>query len=193
MAFDINELHSSLSRYGYQKASHYTSNVILPPILGGGRIMSETPLRTNSINLPGFNLATDEIRHKGFGSTEKRPISASFEDISITMIADGQGLISQQMLDWMELIYPTNDENIGVDNVEYFEYPVNYYGGLEINLFDITGNLHTTYTFINPFPTIVGGIQLSWETTDSLALVPVTFAYRTYKKNTSHSGFVSSN
>lgn len=192
MAFEINDLRSSIARYGMQKASHYTSLVTLPSTLGGDNIMSETPLRINSVNLPGITLATDEIRHKGFGVGEKRPVSTSYDDISITIIADGGGRIAKTMNDWMELIFPTNIEISGAENIEYFEYPVNYFGGLGIDIYDITGEIHTSYNFINPFPIAVGAVQMSWETTDQLLLLPVTFAYRTYSKNSTHSGYLNS-
>lgn len=191
MAFDINELRASISRYGMQKASHYTTIVTLPSTMGGSNIMSETPLRINSVNLPGINLGLDEIRHKGFGLGEKRPISVSYDDISITMIADGQGQLAATMHEWMELIYPSDLESVGADNVEYFEYPNNYYGGLEIDVFDMMGNPHTNYSFIQPFPTAVGAVQMSWETTDQLLLLPVTFSYRSFRKNSDHSGYIS--
>lgn len=191
MAFNINELSSSLSRYGYQKTSHYACSIILPSSMSNSGIFKETPLRVNSVNLPGFNLGTDEIKHKGFGLNEKRPIQTSFEEISMTIIADGQGMLSNTLHDWLEMIFPTNDEDSGSENVEYFEYPINYYGGLEIYVYDITSNIHTTYTFTQPFPTVLGGVQMGWENTDSILLLPVTFSYRSYKKNSSNSGFIS--
>lgn len=191
MPFNISELSASISGLGVQKSSHFSALVTLPPILSDG-ITNELQLRINSINLPGVNFGVDEIKHKGFGLSEKRPMSVTYDDVSVTIIADGQGRFAETFNQWNELILPSNIENTGSDNVEYFEYPENYYGGLEIYVYDAMGNIHTTYNFIQPFPSVVGSVQMAWESTDTLLLLPVTFSYRSYTKNSTHSGYVNS-
>lgn len=189
MPFSINEIKATLSDIGYQKSSHFACNIIPPASMNARGDFFLT--RVNSMNLPGFNLGTDDIRYKGFGLSEKRPIQTSFEDVSLTIIADNRGEIHNTLHDWFELIHPTNDEEIGTEDIEYYNYPVEYYGGLEIYIYDIAGNQHTTYTFIQPFPIQLGSIQMSWDTQDSLLMIPVSFAFRSYRKNTSNKGFIS--
>jgi len=193
MAFDISELSASISRYGIQRATHYSSLITLPSVLGSNTIASELPLRINSMNTPGTNFGTDEIKHKGFGLNEKRPVSVTFDDINLTIIADGQGRISNMLQQWVDLIFPSNIQTSDAENVEYFEYPNNYYGGLEIYIYDSTGNIHTTYNFVQPFLTHLGSIEMSWETTDTLLLLPVSFTFRSVIKNSNFSGQLNSN
>ena len=187
MAFRIDEITSSVNKYGVQKASHFACNISLPPSLNNG-IMDQSPFRVSSINFPGFTLGTDDIRVRGYGLAEKRPIQTSFDDISVTIIADASGRIQDKLMDWMEYINPIDPERAGVgqSNVEYYEYPNNYYGGLESYIYDGTGKIHTTYTFIQAYPTMIGAIQMGWENNDTLILIPVTFAYRSYKKNSQY-------
>lgn len=182
MPFNINELSSSISKYGVQRTSHYTANITLPSILGDKGIMTESPIRVNSVNLPGINLASDEIKYKGFGLTEKRAIQSNYDDIAITMIADHSGRLSDAMYSWFELIHPADIEKHNSMDIEYMEYPNNYYGGLEINLYDSTGTMHTTFNFIHPFPTAIGSVQMSWEDQNTIMLLPVSFAYRSYTR-----------
>lgn len=186
MAFNIQDIKSALSKDGYQKTSHFACSIIMPAALSSTPF-DYTVARCNSVNLPGFNLGTDEYRHKGFGLTEKRPNQASFEDVTVTIIADAQGKIYDALYKWHELIYPIDDSNSDED-VEYFEYPNVYYGSLEIYIYDMTGNVHTTYTLRDVFPTNLSGQALSWEHNDQIMLVPVTFAYRKYDRNTSNRG-----
>lgn len=190
MAFNISEIRSSISELGIQKTAHFACSIMLPPSISG-RSMDYTLHRVNSVNLPGFNLSTDDIRHKGFGLSEKRPIQAGYEDVSVTLIADGKGEMLDSLMEWMELIYPTNTETHSDSNVEYFEYPSNYYGGLEIYVYDIAGKKHTTYTLVNPFPYVLGAVQMGWENTDSLMMIPISFAYRSFKRNSSSSGAIT--
>lgn len=190
MAFNITELTGSISAEGIQKSSSFAASIVMPPSLSSAPIMDQLPFRINSANLPGFQIQTDDIRQKGYGLTEKRPLQVGYDDITLTIIADGNGKVLQAFHDWLELIFPTDDSQ-GSDGVEYFEYPNNYYGGLELYVYDIASNKHTTYTFTNPYPIIVGGIQMGWENTDSIVMIPVTFAYRGYKKNSSYSGAIT--
>lgn len=191
MPFDIQELKSSLNRKGYQKGSHFAVNIAPPPIMGLPSIITDIPIRTNSVNLPGVNLGVDEIKHKGYGLGERRPLSVGYEDVTLTLIADASGEINNFLHDWMELIHPTDDERVGTDSVEFFEYPNEYYGGLEIYMYNMAGGKHTTFTLTNPFPVSIGGVQMGWENVDSLMMIPVSFAFRGFKRNSSYSGAVS--
>lgn len=191
MGFSISELSGSLSRYGYQKTSAFSCAITLPPAMTGNDIFKETLFRVNSCNTPGINFGMDTIKHRGFGLDEKRPVAVSYTDVSLTIISDGQGEIHKTLSEWGELILPTNSESIGTDNTEYFEYPNNYYGGLELYMHDITGKIHTTYNFVQPYVAEVGTIQMAWENQDQIEIIPVTFTFRRYIKNPKHSGSIS--
>lgn len=185
MPFDITEFSSQLSRRGVQKPSHYQL-LITPPATIETPVVRDFIFRANSANLPGFNIGYDDIKHKGYGLGEKRANTISFEDITVTVIVDGQGETKKFFNDWMELILPTNDGVHGTSNVEMFEYPVNYYGGIEITMFDGTGVAHTNWSFKDCFPISVGAVQVSWESTDTIFVLPISFAYRSYKMEQQH-------
>ena len=188
MSFKIMDFKSSISKLGVQKTSHYSGTIIFPSALSTTVDTKELSMRINSLNLPGANIQTDDIKHTGFGLSEKRPVQLGYEDITFTIIADARGKIHNDLHKWIQLVFPTvSDENSSKD-LEYFEYPNNYYGGLEIYLYDSTGKKHTTYTFIHPYIVSIGSSSLSWENTDSLVLIPVTFAYRSCNINTTYKG-----
>lgn len=187
MAFNISDFSSNISRRGIQK-NHSFEVVITPPTsMEAPDIIKDIPIRCNTVNLPGVTLGVDDVRHKGYGLAEKRPIQVGFEDISLTMIADAQGQLNKFLLDWMQLIYPIDNEQFG-DNIEYFEYPINYYGGLEIFVYDNTGAKHSTFTLVDPYPNAVGSLQMGWENVDSVQIIPVSFAYRSFKRNSQYRG-----
>lgn len=193
MAFNITQFKAEIGRHGVQRATHFELLVTPPPSLQAPEIIRNLPLRVNSVNLPSASIDTDNFKLKGYGLNEARPLGVSYDDIGLTIIADARGEIHDFFHKWMELVFPTNDENIGADNVEFFEYPVNYYGGLELSVFDMSGNKHTTFNFVNPFVTALGAPQMGWENLDSIVLIPISFKYRSYKKNSTFSGQVSTN
>lgn len=191
MPFDIVDFSSKISKRGFQKTSHYEVIITPPTLLTSSEIVSDIPFRANSVNIPGITLDSDNIKHKGYGLSEKRANGANFSDLAITFIVDGHGELPKFFLDWMELIHPTDEETYGVDGVEFLEYPVNYYGGVDINVFDSTGVMHTTYSFKDPFPIAIGDVQHSWETTDSILILPVSFAFRSFKQNPLNKGMIN--
>ena len=190
MAFNINEFNASISKLGVQRASHYAVNISAPPGLSTSGVLTDLPIRINSINLPGTTLGMDDIKFSGFGLSERRPNAVTYEDITMTIIADANGRILDFLHEWMELVFPTSVERNGSDSVEYFEYPNNYYGGLELYVYDPSGNKHTTYTFKHPFISALGSVSMGWENTDSVMIIPVSFTYRSFEKNSSSEGAV---
>ena len=95
MAFNITELTGSISAEGIQKSSSFAASIVMPPSLSSTPIMDQLPFRINSANLPGFQIQTDDIRQKGYGLTEKRPFQVGYDDITLTIIADGNGKVLQ--------------------------------------------------------------------------------------------------
>lgn len=188
MAFNITELKSSIGKLGVQKNTTFACTITPPVSLQSHSILTDLPFRVSSANLPGVVVTTDDFKTKGFGLNESRPIGVGFDDINLTIIADAKGRVHQFLHEWLELIMPTNSEDGDADDVEFFEYPNNYYGGLEIYVYDATGEKHTTFTFTNPYVTNLGGIQMGWENVDSIMLIPVAFKFRSFRKNTSYSG-----
>lgn len=147
-------------------------------------------MRVSSANMPGVNFATDDFKVKGYGLNESRPIGVTYEDVTLTIIADSSGLVYDLFHEWSELIFPTDAEAKGTDNTEFYEYPNNYYGGLELYVYDMTGKKHTTFTFVNPYVGNLGAVQMGWENVDTVMLIPVSFKYRRYVKNSSYSGAI---
>lgn len=188
MAFNLNNIRSEIDSRGWQKASHFIVRITPPASLPDPNgIFQSLPARINSTNIPGFNFVLDDVKHKGFGLTEKRPMNVQYEDINLTIIADAGGLVLGELIKWGELIMPTNDED-GSDKVEYLEFPENYYGTLEIEVYSMDGNLHTTYIMKDAFITNIGSSLHTWETVDSQMLISLSFAYRSYKRNSTFSG-----
>jgi len=110
-----------------------------------------------------------------------------FEDIVVTIIADAEGKINNLFMKWIELSMQINEEE---SNAEYINYPVNIYGGLEVNIFNKTGDHHTTINFVEPFLVNMGAVQMSWESTNQIMLIPLSFKYRSYKINPKRKGHI---
>jgi len=187
MSFHIDNIKSTISKEGVQSL-HAFNCFIHPPAAIRTNIADQLQFRINSINWPGASFELDQIKHKGFGLNESRVIGVGFEDIVITIIADAEGKINNLFMKWIELTMQINEEE---NQSEYINYPVNIYGGLEINIFNRIGEQHTIINFIEPFLTHMGAVQMSWESTNQIMLIPLSFKYRSYKINPKRKGQIN--
>lgn len=129
-------------------------------------------------------MSLDEVRHKGYGLVEKRPNSINFEDFTVSILGDAKGQVLEFVQRWMALI--TNfdeDSEVSADGVpaEMFNYPEEYWGTVELYLYDITAQIYKTYTLKKAFPVNIGAVELGWAQNDTIMRVPVSFSYRSYK------------
>lgn len=187
MAFDVNEFKAVIGQRGIQRNNHFAVNFAPPSAVQIPGLINDLPILCNTVNLPGFNISADDIRHKGYGLTEKRPSQVSFEDITLTIIADSKGEVLDFVHSWFRLVFPhgnTEDSS----NVEFFGYPMDYYGELEIYMYDVTSEKHTTYRIHQCYPLNMSALTMSWSDMDSTMIIPISFAYRNYDKNESYSG-----
>ncbi len=185
MTFRVSEFSSILSKVSPARPNRFAVQ-ITPPNGLTSPISNDLMMLSNSANLPGSNFGLDVVKHKGYGLDEKRPNSLSLDDITLTIIADGRGQVLDFLHKWYEKVFSTDEDST---NSETFNYPVEYWGTLDIYLYDTTGGTYTTYTMSKAYPVVVGSVQLAWENNDQLMLIPVTFTYRNYKRNSSYIGF----
>ena len=186
MAFDISELKSVLAKHGIAKTSNYAA-MFSPPIALQSSIINDLPMLCDSVNIPGVSLQTDQVRHKGYGLFEQRPTQATFEDITVTLIADAKGLVLDFLHKWMALVTNYDGESekstYGIAS-ETFNYPEEYWGTIEIYLYDSNANKYVTYVVHKAFPIAVGAVQMGWENSDTLMRIPASFSYRSFTSNT---------
>ena len=185
MPFDINEIKSIIGRYGIAKTSTFAT-LLSPPSAVKSNIINDLPMLCDTVNLPGINFDLDQTRYKGYGLYEKRPTQASFEDITMTIIADGKGLVLEFIQKWMAYVMNIDgnspSSSYGIKS-EIFNFPADYYGTIDIYIYDVNGNKYQTYTMHQAFPVALGAIQMGWENVDSLMRIPVSFTYRSFTSN----------
>lgn len=188
MVFSISDFSANISKLSPARLNKY-SVMITPPAELNLPISEDITLLCDSANLPGASIGLDMIRHKGYGLDEKRPNTISFDDITLTIIADGQGRVLDFLQKWVNHVFSHDEENDNPDSLEMFNYPQEYWGALDIYLYDITAKMYMTYTMKMAYPINIGGIQMGWDQNDQLMRIPVTFTFRNYVRNKSDVGF----
>ena len=207
MAFSVNEMLATINANGgISKASKFMVTVSPPDVLSGINKRDFT-FFCETAALPGINLTTEDIRMFGYGAYEKRPNAANFTDMPLTFFNDTDGRILSFFHKWLQAVYNFDNSSNPNGTTQglvtnSFAYPEEYYGTVVIDHFDEvggilrppgdyninnapqqvdseTGNYKViSYTLHDAFPLNVSDVGLSWDASDALVRIPVTFAYK---------------
>tara|TARA_Y100001938_G_C7951630_1_gene359607 strand:- start:59 stop:568 length:510 start_codon:yes stop_codon:yes gene_type:complete len=121
-----------------------------------------------SAQMPASSLGVIEVPYKG--RKLKRPGDRTFAEWSLTVLSDAGGALRADFVNWMNAI--SGHSTTGTVNEGY---------GAEWLIIpeDNTGNPISSaiITMINCFPTEVGAMEFSYETTDSISEFTVTMQF----------------
>lgn len=179
----IIDMVSAVNRLGGLAASNRFVVQITPPSLIFNDARNLTFL-CETVNLPGIQFGTEDVKHKGYGTIEKRATSAGFEDVTCTFFIDNSGICLSFFHRWAQLVYSFdyNHDRKKVDgmSLESFNYPEDFWGTIEIQFKTNDNRDITVYTLDKAWPSAIGSMTLGWEQNDSLARLPITFNYRSF-------------
>lgn len=154
------------------RANRFTAT-ILPP----NRLAIYAPfflkmiVLVKSTQLPARGFLTTEIRN--YGPIDKRPYSPLYDNITVVFTVD-KDYDSKRIMDaWYDLIY---DENNNI-----FEYPEGYESTMIIEGSDRVGFPKYAIEINGIFPTQIGPVDLSSESSDQSAEFSVTFQFKSWK------------
>lgn len=152
----------------------------------GNRSVLNLDLVCNSGTLPGVSIATSEVRRHGVGPVEKRPYSVNFIDLNLSFIVDGRGGIHRFFTSWMDGIVRF-DRLVNLPDSRPFQQPYevayrdDYVVDILIYVYDEKMREVYKVTAYNAYPIFMGDINLNWGSTDEFVILPVTFAYTSWK------------
>tara|TARA_R100000315_G_C5233050_1_gene144099 strand:- start:24 stop:548 length:525 start_codon:yes stop_codon:yes gene_type:complete len=121
-----------------------------------------------SAQLPASSIGTIEVPYKG--RKIKRPGDRTFAEWSLTILQDSEGAMRADFVNWMAGIS-------GHFNTGNLASPEEYGAEWTITPQAQDGSPIQTITLVNCFPTDVGAVDFSYETTDSISEFTVTMQY----------------
>ena len=194
MAFSIDEMMSTINANGgLAKSSKFLVRITGPFALSFG---TDLQFFCDSAQLPGLSYQTDDIRMSGYGNVEKRPYATIVQDVPLTFFCDTDGKVfkffhnwSQKVFNFNQSVNPNGATSSGL-GVNTFAYPKDYFGIVDILVYDDKANQFLTYQLIEAYPISVGDVQVTWDQSDTLLKLPVTFAYTYWNAETLDQGQV---
>ena len=124
--------------------------------------------------LPGMSVGIIEVPTRG-GRRIKIPGDRTFADWTVTFISDEAHELRFAFKTWQEYIKTTDYESdeIRANNNTSFDYA----SDLFVYQLNAAGGVTRSYKLFECFPTDVGAVDLSFDSTDSLSEFTVTFQY----------------
>ncbi len=167
-SFDISQFRAVIYQgNGLQKISKYRVRFPPPPFaqINDVRYLE---FYCNMADLPGVQLATRPIVRYGYGTSEKKPMFAAFNDCMMNFYADGNAHNLGFFHDWLIFINNfqmpqtiLNGNNFS--GVYELAYKSEYAVDAEVALFEEDGTESYVIMMRDFFPTVIPETKLSWE------------------------------
>lgn len=201
--FNISGFRSSIAKSNVLKNNKFLFRISPPRafIAGGGNLAQlsvasrDIELWCDSTNIPGAALETIPHKRYGYGNYEKRPFNTTFNDITMTFIGDGNGVVWTFFQQWIQLISHydmragINSKSNGIlpsSSPYEIAYKMDYAVNAELIMFDDKGIEKIHIHFNEIFPVILGDVQLNWGDTNNIMRVPVSFTYLNWYNDKSY-------
>jgi len=189
--FNIANFTSHLNANGILRNNKFFVRMPYPVGFSGNSDLKNTAryveLWCDSSNLPGVSLQTTQIRRYGYGVTEKRPSSSSFNNVSMTFMGDSKGAMHSFFYNWIKMIHNfdvrdgdlKNLKSNGTGSSRSYElaYKDNYITDISIHVFKENTDEIIKVVLRDAYPTDMGDIQLNWNDTNDYMKIPVAFTY----------------
>jgi|SRR6056300_1005889 hypothetical protein len=166
MTLRVDELKARLSGGG-ARPNLFRAFINFPEYVGGDT--GTTSFLCKAAQLPASVMAVIEVPFRG--RQLKIAGDRTFETWSVTIINDTDFSVRNAMERWMSGIN-AHSANTGFTN------PIDYQANLQVQQLGKDETVLKTYNFVDAFPTNVGAIDLSYETTDAIEEFTVEFQYQ---------------
>lgn len=169
--FSVEDFRNGVAKTGLTKGNKFVLRVKLPPLLTGVGDITEIFLRIDSVELPGKQIATSEVKY--YGPPRKSPYGMVYEDLNCTLLLSANLRERYIFSQWMNAIY-----NYDTAHISYFK---DFTTELEFDAYSDDGLQIYTVVFEEVYPISIGSVNFAYGNED-LARLPLTFSYRKWKE-----------
>ena len=202
MAFNINEFKAKMDRFGGPaRANLFTVELTAPnnDFLSGEDLM----FFCKSASVPGLDLQTISHRQYTLGYDMTTPTGISKSPVSCIFMLDSQHRVMSFFHSWMQSIVNYDDSRgpfapsaRDSDHLPFeIGYKKDYSLRMVIKFYSAEANYENYYECVldGVYPISIGSVDLSWETNDQPASLPVSFAYSSLKMSATDTGPIQTN
>jgi hypothetical protein len=160
-----------------------TPQVLLTPV-NRANVNRTLEYWCESVNFPGYMLASHDVRRYTYGPIEKRPFSPNFTQLQCLFMNDNENNVWNFFHEWTDAILPHNtSDSINTTNQRgmapyEIEYKINYLTDIHIYVYDETGKERIHIVCKEAFPSSIVEVPLSWADTNNNFRFQVSFEYQ---------------
>jgi len=132
--------------------------------------------------VPGFTIGTIEVPYKA-GRRIKIPGDRTFADWSVTVINDEDHKLRRAFTSWVNLISKSNYDSPTKSTAQ------DYYKDIIVSQLNADGAVVRKYKLNDAYPTDVGALDLSFDSTDTISEFTVNFQYHHMQAATGTTAF----
>ena len=180
MSFNVNEFKGRLVSEG-ARPTLFRAQINFP-ISSAGSPVSDFQFMCKAAQLPASTVGTIEVPY--FGRKIKVAGDRTFAEWTVTVINDESFSVRNAFERWQNAVNAYQGNTRGVS-------PAGYRGDAFVRQYAKTGEdlPIKTYHFKDMYPSEIGAIDLSWETTDSIEEFTVTLQYNYFTSDTTDGPF----
>ena len=183
--FNPDSFTSMISSSGLSRGNRYELTINMPlGLLAAGQATRELSLRVSSVELPGKQVGTREVKIQG--PAKKMPYGVIFEDLNFNVMLSENLQERRLFSSWMELSYNQDSSYTGYFDEITANVTFKSFGQSNTELYRLE--------FEDAYPISIGNVSFSYSNED-IAQLPVTIAYRKYSMESStgnYSNFINS-
>ncbi len=198
--FDVNTFRAKFEKYGGPgRLNLFTVELTAT----NSKWMDDSDLRffCKSVGLPGLNLETSNYKPYGVGLTNSLPVTMAHGSVNAVFMLDSSHQVLAFFHEWMQSIFNYNTEGgllaPNARDQEQLPYELGYKKDYALDMrikFYSAHNPNNYYECIlhGVYPTEIGQIDLSWDSNDQIALLPINFSFERIGMSGARSGSVQS-
>ena len=136
-------------------------------------VKNDLKYRVDTAELPPRSLAT--IQDKIYGPIRNIPYNSTYVDTTMSFYCTSNGMLEKRFFDnWQDYINDAKSFDV--------KYWKDFTCNIELKAFNMKNETMYTCTFVEAYPMIVSGIQLS-HANDEFARISVTFSFHKWLRN----------
>ncbi len=183
----MNRFMSEMRSNGIARTNLFDVTIPVPSMLLYERTTStidrKLELYAESAQLPGVNIQTDNIKTFGVGPMEAMPYSIQTNDLTLTFLGDGKGLVYKFFYQWLHGIVrgdtPVTVDTVSMNNLSPYEveFKDQYSVDLTLRSYNEQAQIIFEYKIYGAFPKNLPDISLSWQDQSNYMQFGITFSY----------------
>jgi len=168
MAFSINQFRSQMTGDG-ARPNLFECSMPFPGFSAPGDAQQKLTFMCRAAQLPGSTIGVVPVQY--FGRELKFAGNRTFADWSVTIMNDENHTLRNAFNAWVNYVstsdYESTSKSLATD----------YYSTVKIKHLKADGSISRQYQLTDAYPTDVGALDLSFDSTDTLSEFTVNFQY----------------